>query len=116
MSGAGAAQTVRIRARVENVNNGSDAMLRVGQSVLARIEGLGGGQEWRVPVKAVAREAGKSYVFVHRADGFEARLVTVLSQSVNAVSLAGEFKDGERVAVGGIAALKAAWLGAGDAQ
>jgi len=116
LPGAGAAQTVRIRARVENVNLGSDTTLRAGQSISARIEGLGGGQEWRVPVKAVAREAGKSYVFVRRPDGFEARQVTVLAQSANAVSLAGEFKAGEMVAVGGIAALKSAWLGAGDAQ
>jgi RND family efflux transporter MFP subunit len=116
LPGAGAAQTVRIRARVENVNLGSDTTLRAGQSVSARIEGLGGGQEWRVPVKAVAREAGKSYVFVRRPDGFEARQVTVLAQSANAVSLAGEFREGEMVAVGGIAAVKSAWLGAGDAQ
>lgn len=109
---AGAAQTVRIRARLDN----PDATLRAGQSVAARIEGLGGGQEWRVPVKAVARDEGKSYVFVRRPDGFEARPVTVLSQSANTVSLAGEFKEGELVAVGGIAALKSAWLGAGDAK
>jgi len=113
---AGAAQTVRIRARLDNVNTGPDATLRAGQSVAARIEGLGGGQEWRVPVKAVAREAGKSYVFVRRPDGFEARQVTVLSQSANTVSLAGAFKDGELVAVGGIAALKSVWLGAVDAK
>ncbi|MDP2430880.1 MAG: efflux RND transporter periplasmic adaptor subunit [Pseudomonadota bacterium] len=113
---AGAAQTVRLRARLDNVNTGPDATLRAGQSVAARIEGLGGGQEWRVPVKAVAREAGKSYVFVRRPDGFEARQITVLSQSANTVSLAGEFKDGELVAVGGIAALKSVWLGAEDAK
>lgn len=113
---AGAAQTVRIRARLDNVNTGPDAALRAGQSVSARIEGLGGGQEWRVPVKAVAREAGKSYVFVRRPEGFEARQVTVLSQSANTVSLEGEFKDGELVAVGGIAALKSVWLGAVDAK
>lgn len=113
---AGAAQTVRIRARLDHVNTGPDATLRAGQSVSARIEGLGGGQEWRVPVKAVARDAGKSYVFVRRPDGFEARSVTVLSQSANMVSLAGAFKDGELVAVGGIAALKSAWLGALDAK
>jgi len=62
------------------------------------------------------REAGKSYVFVRRPDGFEVRPVTVLSQAAYMVSLSGEFKDGELVAVGGIAALKSAWLGASDAQ
>ncbi len=117
---AGAAQTVRIRARLDSANAsanaGSDASLRAGQSVSARIEGLGGGQEWRLPVKAVVRERAKSYVFVRRPDGFEARQITVLSQSANTVSLAGDFKDGELVAVGGIAALKSVWLGAGDAK
>lgn len=116
MSGAGAAQTVRIRTRLDNPNANPDASLRAGQSVQARITGLGGGQEVRVRVGAVVHEGGKTYVFVRRVDGFEARAVRVLSQSANAVSLAGEFKDNEMVAVSGIAALKAAWLGAGDAQ
>lgn len=109
---AGAAQTVRIRARLDNPEDD----LRAGQNVAARITGLGGGQEWRAPVRAVARDAGKAYVFARRPDGFEALPVTVLSQSANMVSLAGEFKDGELVAVAGIAALKAAWLGASDAK
>jgi cobalt-zinc-cadmium efflux system membrane fusion protein len=112
MSGAGAAQTVRIRARLDQ----PDGSLRAGQSVQARITGLGGGQEVRVRVGAVVHEGGKTYLFVRRPDGFEARQVRVLSQSANTVSLAGDFKDGEMVAVAGIAALKSAWLGAGDAQ
>lgn len=118
LPGAGAAQTVRIRARLDNAKAGvgTEGALRVGQSVAARIEGLGGSQSWRVPVQAVAREAGKSYVFVRRAEGFEAHQVTVLSQSASTLSLAGDFKDGELVAVAGIAALKSAWLGAADAQ
>ena len=116
MSGAGAAQTVRIRASLDNPNTGPDASLRAGQSVSARITGLGGGQEVRVRVGAVVHAGGKTYVFVRRADGFDVREVKMLSQSANAVSLAGDFKDGELVAVGGIAALKSAWLGAGDAK
>jgi len=116
LPGAGAAQTVRIRARLDNASAIPDANLRAGQSVLARIAGLGGGQEVRVRVGAVVHEGGKTYLFVRRPDGFEARKVRVLSQSANTVSLAGDFKDGEMVAVAGIAALKSAWLGAGDAQ
>jgi membrane fusion protein, heavy metal efflux system len=116
LPGAGAAQTVRIRARLDNANASPDASLRAGQSVQARITGLGGGQEVRVRVGAVVHEGGKTYLFVRRPDGFDVREVRVLSQSANAVSLAGDFKDGEMVAVGGIAALKSAWLGAGDAQ
>lgn len=107
-----AAQTVRIRARVSN----PEGALRAGQSVAARITGLGGGQEWRVPVRAVAREAGKAYVFVRRPEGFEAREIRVLSQSASMVALEADFREGELVAVGGIAALKAAWLGAEDGQ
>lgn len=116
MSAAGAAQTVRIRARLDHPNANPDASLRDGQSVSARIGGLGGGQEVRVRVGAVVHEGGKTYLFVRRPEGFEAREVRVLSQSANAVSLAGNFKDGEMVAVTGIAALKSAWLGAVDAQ
>jgi hypothetical protein len=116
LPGAGAAQTVRIRARLDNASAIPDANLRAGQSVLARIAGLGGGQEVRERVGAVVHEGGKTYLFVRRPDGFEARQVRVLSQSANTVSLAGDFKDGEMVAVAGIAALKSAWLGAGDAK
>jgi RND family efflux transporter MFP subunit len=107
LPGAGAAQTVRIRARLDNASAIPDANLRAG---------LGGGQEVRERVGAVVHEGGKTYLFVRRPDGFEARQVRVLSQSANTVSLAGDFKDGEMVAVAGIAALKSAWLGAGDAK
>lgn len=109
---AGAAQTVRVRARLDN----PEGDLRAGQSVAARITGLGSGQEWRVPVRAVVRDSGKAYVFVRRPDGFAAHPITVLSQSASMVSLAGEFQEGELVAVAGIAALKSAWLGAEDAK
>lgn len=107
---AGAAQTVRVRAKVNN----PDGDLRVGQSVAARIQTTGDGSAWRVPVKALVREAGKTWVFVLRQGGFIALPVTLQNQSAGAASVLGEFKVGEMVAVSGVAALKAYWTGGGE--
>lgn len=99
------AQTVVIRARV------SGGALRLNQNVAARIEGVAGDRQWRVPVKAVVRQAGQSWVFVERPGGFEPEAVKVLSQSAQSVAIDGPFSGEEKVAIEGVAALKAAWQG-----
>lgn len=105
-----AAQTVMVRAKVGN----ADGQLRLNQNVEARIEGLSGSKQWRVPVKALARQQGQSYVFVERPGGFEPELVKVLSQTAQFAAVDGPFGGGEKVAVEGVVALKAAWQGAGE--
>ncbi len=107
-----AAQTVPIRARVAN----PDGALRLNQSVSVRIEALEGARQWRVPVRALARAHGQTWVFVERPGGFEPEPVRVLSQSAQSVALDGAFTGEERVAVEGVAALKAAWLGMGGGE
>lgn len=104
-----AAQTVPIRARVGN----ADGLLRLNQSVSARIEGVAGAKQWRVPVKAVVRQGGQNWVFVERPGGFEPELVKVLSQSAQSVAIDAPFTGDEKIAVEGVAALKAAWQGMG---
>lgn len=108
--GVSAAQTVSIRARISNPNG----LLRLNQSVSARIEDVAGAKQWRVPVKAIARQAGKSWVFVERPGGFEPEQVKVLSQSAQSVAIDTEFSGNEKIAVEGVAALKAAWQGEGN--
>lgn len=104
-----AAQTVPIRARVAN----PDGRLRLNQNVSARLEGLAGLKQWRVPARAIARAQGQDWVFVERPGGFEPLPVKVLSQSAQSAAIDGPFTGQERIAVEGVAALKAAWQGLG---
>lgn len=106
------AQTVPIRARVSN----PDGALRLNQNVSVRIEELAGARQWRVPTRALVRAHGQTWVFVERPGGFEPEPVKVLSQSAQSAALDGAFSGEERVAVEGVAALKAAWLGMGGGE
>ncbi|MFZ5483404.1 MAG: efflux RND transporter periplasmic adaptor subunit [Pseudomonadota bacterium] len=106
----GAAQTVQVRARVTNAG----ARLRLNQSVSVRIESASGGKQWRVPARALARQAGQSWVFVERPGGFEPVAVKIRSQTAQTVAIDGPFGGGEKVAIEGVAALKSAWQGAGE--
>jgi RND family efflux transporter MFP subunit len=105
--GVSEAQTVPIRARIGN----KDGQLRLNQSVSARLEGVAGSRQWRVPVKAIVRQAGQNWVFVERPGGFEPEQVKVLSQSAQQAAIDGPFSGEEKIAVEGVAALKAAWQG-----
>jgi hypothetical protein len=107
--GVSEAQTVPIRARVGNKDN----LLRLNQNVSVRIEGVAGDRQWRVPVKAIVRQAGQNWVFVERAGGFEAEPVKVLSQTAQSAAIDGRFSGNEKIAVESVAALKAAWQGMG---
>jgi cobalt-zinc-cadmium efflux system membrane fusion protein len=104
-----AAQTVPLRARVSN----PDGRLRLNQHVSVRIEDLAGLKQWRVPARALVRAEGRHWVFVERDGGFEPEPVRVLSQSAQSAAIDGQFTGQERVAVEGVAALKAAWQGMG---
>lgn len=104
------AQTVLVRAQVDN----GAGQLRLNQNVAARIDEVSGSKQWRVPVKALVRAQGQSYVFVERPGGFEPEPVKVLSQTAQSVAVDGPFAGEEKVAVEGVAALKAAWQGAGE--
>ncbi len=111
--GVSAAQTVPIRARISNKPGDAQGQLRLNQSVSARIEDVAGAKQWRVPVKAIARQAGKTWVFVERPGGFEPEAVRVLSQSAQSAAIDAAFAGDEKIAVEGVAALKAAWQGEG---
>ncbi len=109
--GVSEAQTVSIRARVSN----NDNLLRLNQNVSARIEGVAGDKQWRVPIKAIVRQAGQSWVFVERPGGFEPEQVKVLSHTAQSAAIDSGasyiFTGEEKIAIEGVAALKAAWQG-----
>lgn len=108
-----ATQTVMVRARIDS---GTET-LRAGQSVEAQIE-LPAAEGLSLPGSALARQGETTHVFVQidEADksGFEPREVRVLRQSGDAVLVSGALEPGERVAVRGVAALKASWMGIGQ--
>jgi RND family efflux transporter MFP subunit len=69
-------------------------------------------QAWRLPSVAVVRQAGGTYCFVAAEGGFRPVPVTVLAEEDQSTVLRGALAASDRVAVGGVAALKAAWLAA----
>lgn len=70
----------------------------------------------RVPAAAVFYHESRSYVFVKVAGGFEAREIAVAGQEAYNITLHEGLKPGDAVAVQGVAALKAAWVGMGEGQ
>lgn len=105
-------QTVTVRAEIRD----GAARLRPGQLVEAVIDAPSGAGTWQVPAAAVARSAGRAVVYVETREGFLAQPVQVLQERGAVVLIGAPFKGGERVAVGGVAALKAMQAGIGGGR
>ena len=109
-------QGVLVRAEV---TDGTER-LRPGQFVEVQLTSTADATGWRVPAAALVRSAGAAYLFVAREGGFAALPVTVLAEEERSAVVAsvsgGDPADAlgpkDRVAVSGVVALKAAWLGA----
>lgn len=99
-------QTLVLRARVVR----GAALLRPGEAVQAQVPSAAA-TGWALPLKAVTRQDGRSWVFVRSARGFVATPVTVLASNADSVQVSGALQPGQELAASGIAALKAAWLG-----
>lgn len=106
-------QTVRVRAEITR----GAASLMPGQMVEAVIAT---GEEqargtFAIPSAAIVRIDGRSVVFVRSARGFVATPVTVTSETATASlgTLTGTLRGDERIAVRGVAALKARLSGIG---
>ena len=106
----GADQSVLVRAEITE----GAAMLRPGQFVQAQFSFPAATQGYRVPRAAVVRSAGKSYVFVARAGGFEALPVTVFAEQSTYLVIRADLAPAARLADSGVVAIKAAWLGDAD--
>ncbi|UCV05003.1 efflux RND transporter periplasmic adaptor subunit [Dechloromonas denitrificans] len=108
-----ASQTVLLRAAVSQ----GAATLYPGQVVEVEIA-ASPGQGQRLPASALARNAGKTLVFVQTATSdkglsFTARPLRVISQGGDSVLVDG-LQAGERVAVKGVSGLKALLTGVGS--
>lgn len=116
----GANQAVQVRADF----TAAEDCLRLQQVVQATVLPAPGAASGAptgpsVPVQAVVRQDGKAYVFVRSAQGFVPTPVVLDGAAQGAGQQAMQpvrsgLKVGDEVAVGGIAALKGAWLGLGQ--
>jgi RND family efflux transporter MFP subunit len=107
-------QSVLVRAEV---TDGAE-VLRPGQFTVVQLrtaaEADGGTGRWRLPSTAVVRRSGQAYCFLRAEGGYRAVAVTVLAEEEQSTVVRGPLAASDRVAVGGVAALKAAWLGLDD--
>ena len=72
------------------------------------LRGGAGDAAWRVPARALSPWRGQSVLFVAQASGFRAEPVTVLSSNDDQAVVQGAgLSEGQSVAVGGVAALRA---------
>ncbi|MBS0337794.1 MAG: efflux RND transporter periplasmic adaptor subunit [Proteobacteria bacterium] len=107
-------QTVSVRA----VMSEGAALLRPGQFVEAVLDlPAGAAPAWRIPAAGLLRMQDRNYVFVQRTGSFDAVEVqlagTAGEQALVTAAHASALKEGDRIAVKGVAALKAAWMGIG---
>lgn len=104
-------QTVQVRAEFM-LNPTTAACLRPGQFVQARIA-IAQADLYSVPRSAVVYHQSRALVFVRTTDGVDAMDVEVISRDERSLQLRAQFTNDVKVAVSGMAALKAAWLGMG---
>jgi RND family efflux transporter MFP subunit len=94
-----ATQAVTVVAEVDTAAQ----LLRPGQVVSASAAVRPNGTpQWQVPVGAVVRHAGRSWVFVRQEEGFVARPVMVVAESAQGASIRAALAPGDKVAVRGV--------------
>lgn len=110
---ADANQTVRVRAEI---TRGAGSLMpgQVVEAVIAAGDEQARGA-FSIPSAAVVRVDGRSLVFVRTARGFAAMPVTVTGEAAaeSSATVTGAFRGDERIAVRGVAALKARLTGIG---
>ena len=105
----GNGQTITLRARIDQ---GTDT-LRPGQAVEAQVATVASATDatspslWRIPVAALVRLPAP-HIFVETAKGFAAVPARVESEGNGQLLVAADLKAGSKVAIKGVAALKAA--------
>lgn len=113
-----ASQSLLLRAEIEP----TEGCLRPFQYVQAQVvpgtRGADGreGAAWSLPVGALARHKGQSWVFAEAPGGFRPVAVRILEESERSVLVSAPLAPETPVAIRGTATLKAAWLGLGAGQ
>jgi len=106
-------QTVSVRAELRGTDHGLKPGQLVDVRIVAAEPSAAADDLAAVPVAAVTRSGDKSYVFVRTATGFAAHEVEQVGDSGGEYYIRGLPREAE-VAVRGVAALKALWLGTSD--
>jgi len=101
-----ASQSVLARASLTD----PQGLLRPGQSVQAALSGMPPAQALTVPAAALVWKINVPYVFVETAKGFVPTPVQLIRQNASEAEVGG-LAAGSRVAIKGVSALKAQWLG-----
>ncbi len=105
-------QTVLLRAEV---TSGADT-LRPGQFVEVHVAAPAHANQFQVPSAAVVRSGKQTVVFVATDKGFDAVPVQIHGQQAGSTVISGDLPADARVAVAGVAAIKAAWQGLGGGE
>jgi hypothetical protein len=106
----GAGQTVLVRAEIGK----GAAQLRPGQLVEATLATAPSGERrWSVPNQALIRVQGRLMLPVQTAGGYRPEPVQLASEGAQHSLVTGPFEGDERIAVAGLAALKAMLSGIG---
>ncbi len=105
-------QTQTVLVRAELTESGG---LQPGRKVTASLT-IPASDVLQLPRSALLEHQGKSFVFVQTADGFEVRPVAVAAMTDDAVFVEQGVQADESIAIKGVAALKASWLGVGEGE
>ncbi|MEW6038896.1 MAG: efflux RND transporter periplasmic adaptor subunit [Pseudomonadota bacterium] len=102
-------QTALVRAVIDE----RDDSVRAGQNINVQVMHASTDFICRVPLTAVFSDEGRHYVFVRTSDGFSVRPVRIAAVDGRKAIIHEGLTADDRVAVQGVAALKAAWTGLG---
>ncbi len=103
-----ASQSARARAMV--ISRGSlqaGELVSVTVHAIAKAKSVKPDTQWLVPARAVTQWRGKPWIFLANTEGFEARVVSVLSSTDDLSLIEVALPSGSKVAVTGIASLRA---------
>lgn len=107
---SGGNQTILLRALIQDGAHN----LRPGQFVEAAIDTTGGAlDQWSIPNSALARIGNKVVIFIETSKGYRSETVSVLHEGATNSVVTAKLKGDERIAVGGVSALKASMMGIG---
>lgn len=106
-------QTILLRALIykgaQNLRPGQHVEVSIATRSVATAQ-------WKIPNAALARVQGKTLVFVVTPKGFRAESVVVLNEGAQDTVITGKFSGAEKIAIHGVAVLKAKLMGIGGGE
>jgi cobalt-zinc-cadmium efflux system membrane fusion protein len=102
-------QSTLVRAVLEKTD-----LLKPGQHVTAKLMHASTDHFFRLPASALISQEGKEFVFVQIPEGFRPQRVGIASRDAREVIIHEGLQANDDVAVQGVAALKASWVGIGS--